>query len=166
MKHNFDDDCSKECLDTINRYLTENRDIVVIVAGYKEALEKCFFSVNEGLTRRFPYRYHIDDYTPDELCKIFVRQVNKAGWSLDAPDTVDVDFFGKNKQHFNHNGGSCLNLLNKCQLAHARRVFIDLDLPRKRLTREDLDTGLKEHVVHSGASEENPMSLSVQNMYT
>ena len=49
---------AKECIDTITSYLSENRgDFVCIIAGYKNDLERCFFKYNNGLERRFPWKY-------------------------------------------------------------------------------------------------------------
>lgn len=159
-----DDPCSfsKECLDQICRFLTENNDFLMIIAGYEDALQRYFFSVNEGLSRRFPYRFHIDDYTPTELRHIFVRQVKKARWV--PPDKLPLSIFDDNAL-FKHNGGSCLNLFQKCQLAHARRVFADITLPRKKLTLADIKAGLAEHAKHCKA-DANSMDQSISHMYT
>ena len=68
------DTFSKECIDTINQNLTENKkNLLCIIAGYKESLEKCFFAYNEGLARRFTFRYDIDKYSPQELKLIFIK---------------------------------------------------------------------------------------------
>ena len=43
------DSYSKECIDTLTAYLSENkRNFICIIAGYKEALKSCFFNMNEG----------------------------------------------------------------------------------------------------------------------
>ena len=64
------DTFSKECIDTLNQNLSENKGkFVCIIAGYKENLEHDFFSVNPGLQRRFPFRYSIEKYTSKELIK-------------------------------------------------------------------------------------------------
>lgn len=159
-----DDPCSfsKECLDQICRFLTENKDFLMIIAGYEDALQRYFFSVNEGLARRFPYRFQIEDYNPTELHKIFERQVKKARWSL--PDKLPISIF-KDKALFKHNGGSCLNLFHKCQLAHARRIFADITLPRKQLNLADIKAGLAEHAKHCKA-EANSIDSSCSHMYT
>jgi hypothetical protein len=62
------DSYAKECIDTINQNLTEKKNqLLVIIAGYENALEECFFAYNEGLNRRFPFRYTIDAYTYDMI---------------------------------------------------------------------------------------------------
>ena len=57
-----EDSYAKECIDTINQYLTENVDkIICIIAGYKSELDSCFFSMNPGLRRRFPWTFTIEN---------------------------------------------------------------------------------------------------------
>ena len=69
------DSYSKECIDTIVANLAEKRRFVCIIAGHKKELEDCFFSVNPGLRRRFPWVYTIVEYSPTELSEIFEKQV-------------------------------------------------------------------------------------------
>ena len=72
------DSFSKECIDCINQYLSENaEDFVCIIAGYKEELDNCFFKQNRGLERRFPWRYNIEQYKPEELYKILDLQATR-----------------------------------------------------------------------------------------
>jgi SpoVK/Ycf46/Vps4 family AAA+-type ATPase len=66
------DSFAKECIDTINQNLTERRDFLCIIAGYRDALDDCFFSYNEGLKRRFSFRYDIEAYDANELKHIFI----------------------------------------------------------------------------------------------
>ena len=72
------DSYSKECIDIINQNLSEGKcDFVCIIAGYPDALKNSFFSYNQGLERRFPYRFKIDDYDEKELCDIFIKIVKE-----------------------------------------------------------------------------------------
>lgn len=78
------DSFSKECIDTLNQYLSEHvDDFVCVIAGYKDLVQECFFSVNPGLERRFPWRFTIEPYTPEELSKIIKIQAESCGWVLD-----------------------------------------------------------------------------------
>lgn len=122
------DSFSKECIDTINRFLTENKnDFVCIIAGYRNSLNECFFSVNAGLERRFPWRYYIEPYTSDELLEIFKNQVYINGYILDN-NSINSDFFKANKKYFKHAGGDTETFFNKCKILHSNRVFF---LPRR-----------------------------------
>lgn len=64
--------------DVINSLLTtlsrDGLDMIVILAGYTEDMER-MLDMNEGLRSRFPYRFHFNDYTVDELVEIGLRRV-------------------------------------------------------------------------------------------
>ena len=77
------DTFSKECIDTINQNLSENKKkFICIIAGYPQELENCFFSYNLGLKRRFPFKYTIDGYTSTEMYNIFIKMINDIKWKL------------------------------------------------------------------------------------
>ena len=120
-----DDSYSKECIDTINQFLSENTsNFLMVVMGYSEEVEKCFFSMNPGLRRRFPWRYEIKDYNPENLKDIFKYQVIKNGWTFeDDFNFSDLDSIFSQKEYFKDNGGSCLSLFDKTKISHSRRVF-------------------------------------------
>ena len=66
----------KECIDTLNQELSENRHkLIVIVAGYENEIKECFFNINQGLERRFPFRYCLKDYTKEDMKDIFIRMI-------------------------------------------------------------------------------------------
>jgi len=50
----------------------------VIVCGYADRMQRDFFGMNEGLERRFPDRFHIRDYSADELTQIFISFLEDA----------------------------------------------------------------------------------------
>lgn len=51
----------------------ENKGLsAVIVCGYHDRMAKDFFGMNDGLERRFPARFHIRNYTSEELTLIFI----------------------------------------------------------------------------------------------
>lgn len=133
---------SKECIDTINQFLSENtKDFILIIAGYKEELNKYFFSVNKGLERRFPWRYDINEYTDNNLMDIFKYQVQQGKWRLNECAITGLgELFKKYKPKgiFSNNGGDTLLLFDKSKIIHSRRVF-GLEYYRKKiLTLEDL----------------------------
>jgi hypothetical protein len=82
--NDVDDSYSKECLDTLNQNLSEKKNqFLCIIAGYKNALEKNFFAYNEGLRRRFPFTYTIEEYTPNELKNIFLGMLEDS-WGVEG----------------------------------------------------------------------------------
>ena len=136
------DSYSKECIDTLTAHLSENKqNFICIIAGYKNSLKECFFKYNEGLERRFPYRFEIDKYTPYELSQIFVKIVKEYEWNVS--DNFDSDFFTQNIDYFTFNGGDMELLFHKCKIAHSRRVFMLPKEVKKILTNQDLQEGLE-----------------------
>lgn len=181
------DSFSKECIDTINQNMSDNRDVLVIIAGYADALEKCFFSYNEGLKRRFAFRYDIKGYTPSEIMEIFLRKVNQEGWKVSCQVSVPKDgnesdvnphileekakmvlFFTKNEEYFPHFGGDVESLFLSCKIVHSKRVvFLPAEV-KKILTLEDIENAFEEFVKHRKYKEKKEMMevpIGVQHMY-
>lgn len=151
------DSYSKEAIDTINQNLTEmKKEIIVIIAGYQTEIDRCFFSVNPGLNRRFPFRYKIDKYTTDQLYQIFESKINGSGWNLIYQSNNKMSpaenlerqeelktSFSQHCQYFTQQGGDMETLSQMCKLAHTRRVFGRHQLEPKVITSQDLKEGLK-----------------------
>ena len=90
---------AKECIDTLCEALSDHKDdLMVIIAGYKDELEKCFFAYNSGLTSRFTWRFKTDDYGYKELFLIFKKKVKDINWKLSEKIT-DIWFQDK-KENF------------------------------------------------------------------
>ena len=69
------DSFAKECIDTLCEALSDHKDeIMVIIAGYEKELKNCFFNYNQGLESRFTWRFHTDDYKPEELMEDFRKE--------------------------------------------------------------------------------------------
>ena len=145
------DSFSKECIDTINQNLTENKaNFLCIIAGYRDALEKCFFSYNEGLRRRFTFRYTIEKYTPDELREIFIKMIKDINWVV-KEDNIPLKFFVDNYDSFENLAGDMETLLFNCKIEHGKRVFC-LPKERKILTYDDIKTGFSVFLENRGIS--------------
>lgn len=140
---------SKECIDTINQYLTEHkRDIVVIIAGYQENLKSCFFALNPGLERRFPWVYNIEKYNEKELRDILIKQITESGWGFadnDLEKALPLGFIKENMEFFNYAGGDTETFLNKCKLAHSQNTFGLASHQKGKLTYGDFIKGLEMH---------------------
>jgi len=136
------DSFAKECIDTLCEGLSNHKNnLMVIIAGYEKELEECFFNYNDGLNSRFTWRFHIDDYTPEELKLIFEKKVKDANWTLKK--NIKISWFGKNKDYFKFFGRDMETLFAKTKIAHSRRVFCKNKEEKTILTKEDLDKGLK-----------------------
>ena len=144
------DSFSKECIDTLCQNLSENkRKFICIIAGYPDELDKCFFSYNPGLKRRFPFRFRIDGYSADELKDIFIKKIKDIKWTINE-ETIDkkllMEFFNKNKEEFQYYGGDIDNLLINCKFAHSRRLAGKHPKYRRKLSKEDLEIGFRQYV--------------------
>jgi replication-associated recombination protein RarA len=135
------DSFSKECIDTINQNLTENKDTVVFIAGYKEQLEESFFSYNPGLNRRFKMRLTVDKYNASDLREIYIKKLLENNWNIlnnDSLKEIPLTFFEKNYNMFKYNGGDMENLWHLTKIVHARRIFGKSNDIVKKISEEDL----------------------------
>jgi SpoVK/Ycf46/Vps4 family AAA+-type ATPase len=138
------DSFSKECIDTLCEALSDNKEnLMVIIAGYEKELKECFFSFNQGLDSRFTWRFKTDDYTHEDLYKIFLKKVTDIGWEIDDSSNISSEWFKKNKDCFRFYGRDIETLLSKTKIAHSRRVFCRPDSEKKRLTLKDLEKGFE-----------------------
>lgn len=88
-----DNDFGQEAIDTLLKAMEDHRDdLVVIVAGYDELMEK-FIHSNPGLESRFNRYLHFDDYTLDEMLEIFKMQCKKGCYTLCPDAETDVREF-------------------------------------------------------------------------
>jgi len=134
------DSFSKEVIDTLNQNLSEKKDsLLCIIAGYKDALDKCFFAQNEGLRRRFPFVYTIEKYTADELCQIFKKMVTDMNWNADQ---VPMKFFEDNYSLFTNMGGDIETLFFMTKIEHGKRVLFKPD-EKKKINIQDLESAFK-----------------------
>lgn len=139
------DSFAKECCDCINQYLSETPDnFLMIVAGYEVEVENCFFSMNQGLRRRFPWKYSLPDYTTGNLKDIFLYQVHKSGWDFEKNmDFSSLESMFSQKDYFKDNGGSCLQLFDKAKICHSRRVFGKRKNAKKYINLSDITQGFQ-----------------------
>jgi AAA+ superfamily predicted ATPase len=140
------DSFSKECLDVLNQNLSENKKkLIVIIAGYKDQLESSFFSYNPGLKRRFPFKYSIEGYSPEEIKDIYLKKLNDINWKIDKSitDKFIVEFFTKNKDEFKCYGGDIENLLLNSKFVHSKRVFNEHPYKRKILNKADFESAFE-----------------------
>jgi hypothetical protein len=157
------DSFSKECIDTLNQNLTEKKsNFLCIIAGYKDALEDCFFSYNEGLSRRFTFRYDIEKYSPEELKLIFYEMVKKLGWKINQND-IETKFFKDNYTNFKNMAGDMETLLFHCKISHGKRVFCK-PKEKKIITLNDLKNGFKQFI-DSRKNNDSEREKIWKNMY-
>jgi len=138
------DSFSKEAIDTLNQNLSmddkEQPEFICIVAGYKDELDSCFFSMNPGLARRFTVKFDIGTYDHNELQQIFLKKLELSGWSCDP---IPDKFFKAHEKDFKNKGADMVSIGQKSKICHTNRVFGYHQEKPRHLTLEDLKNGLK-----------------------
>jgi hypothetical protein len=62
----------------------------ICVAGYETPMMRYFLGTNEGLSRRFPYKFALRDMSPDDLIVVFKRKLLEAQGMPVPPGHSDV----------------------------------------------------------------------------
>lgn len=133
------DSYAKEAIDCINQYLTENQDkLICIIAGYKEELNKCFFSQNKGLRRRFPWTFTIENFTKQELSKIFINKIQETDF-YELENEIDKSYIESKikSEYFFGNAGDIENIISRAKIINSRINFCKED--DYTLTKETID---------------------------
>lgn len=110
-----------ECIDTINLLTGERKDTLCIVAGYEHEIRERFFAYNDGLTRRFPWRFNISPYNEQNLVDIFFKLLKD---HLINPENKEIFVVSDvNKEYFTNAGGDVANLITDCISCHHDNCF-------------------------------------------
>lgn len=71
-----------EAINTLLKRMEDDRDrLVVILAGYSDEIQQ-FINTNPGLESRFNRYIHFEDYTAEELVRIFAYNLQKAQYVI------------------------------------------------------------------------------------
>lgn len=141
-ENDHSDSYGRECLTELTKALEDYRDdLVVIVAGYTEPMQK-FFESNPGLKSRFNTFIEFKDYSSDELEEILVRMCVNNDYELNDSAKKCLKVFLDNqvetKEEDFANGRMVRNLYEDLVMNHARRV-LKLDAPNKTDLKMVLD---------------------------
>lgn len=120
------DSYGRECLTELTKALEDYReDLVVIVAGYTEPMNK-FFESNQGLKSRFNTFIEFENYKAEELEEILLRICEKNDYRLSEEVRKNINVFFENeisKENENFaNGRLARNIYDDLVMNHARRV--------------------------------------------
>jgi SpoVK/Ycf46/Vps4 family AAA+-type ATPase len=139
------DSFAKEAIDTINLFLSENRDhFMMVVAGYKDEINQCFFKYNEGLRRRFMWYHTIDPYSPEQLRDILLSKLTQSQWkyTADVKEAV-LEAIKTNPELFLDNAGSVENFITLLKIKHSNRVLLLDPQYKKVITSQDIQVTVK-----------------------
>ena len=161
--HDKRDSYSKECLDVLCEALSAHKnELMVIIAGYEDQLQECFFEANQGLESRFCWRFYTEKYSEKELMQIFQEKVNDIGWTLSIKHLEDSSF-KDNIDIFTSYGRDMELLLSKVKICHGRRVFTMTEDKKRDITSDDIDNGIAMFIKHKKKKED---LKNFQTMYT
>lgn len=99
------DHYAEEAVSAIVRHMENDRDTVVIFATYNDDME-ALMATNEGLRSRIGRMIHFEDYTPEQLTKIFCSMAASRGYHLeDGAEYVLDRYFKKASQRKDFGAG-------------------------------------------------------------
>ena len=138
-------DFGREAIETLLKGMEDHRDdLIVIVAGYTELMER-FLHANPGLESRFNKYFHFDDYNGAQLMEIFQAMCRKNGYTLDpAGEACARAQFQALYDQRDENFGNARDVRNRFERAVARQAdrLAALEAPGKEelmaLTEADL----------------------------
>jgi len=158
------DSFSKEALDTLCEMLSDHKDeLMVIIAGYRKELDTCFFSYNPGLVSRFAWQFEIEEYTAEQLRRIFHKKVGDARWSIEEGVACD-NWFNERMESFKNYGRDMENLFSKCKICYYRRNFGKKNT-RPELSKIDLERGYDKYMKYT-AKNSNEKESAPNFMYS
>ena len=130
-------DYGSEAIEILLQVMENQRDdLVVILAGYKEPMDK-FYESNPGLSSRIANHIDFPDYTVSELLKIAKLMLEEQQYQLTAEAEIALESYiqkRKEKPLF-ANARSIKNALDRARMRQANRIF---DSRGQILTKKEL----------------------------
>lgn len=113
LLHNHGEEVITEIVNFTDKHLGEN---VIILAGYEKEMNDMMNS-NQGLERRFPYVFKINDYTSEQLTEILIKSLKKSDPDL-VLDKTDINciytyvdmLYNRDKSIFSKQGADMIKL--------------------------------------------------------
>jgi probable Rubsico expression protein CbbX len=122
-------DYGQEAIEILLQVMENNRDdLVVILAGYKDRMDR-FFESNPGMSSRIAHHIDFPDYAVGELTQIANLMLETMHYRFDdAAQAVFTDYIERRMSlpHF-ANARSVRNALDRARLRHASRLLSDSD---------------------------------------
>jgi hypothetical protein len=112
-------------------------DLVVILAGYQDRMER-FFRSNPGLSSRIAHHIDFPDYTPAELFEIALMMIEQLQYRLSPEAEVAFQEYIERRRLRPHfaNARSMRNAIDRSRLRQASRLLAQ----GGTVTRDDLVT--------------------------
>ncbi len=155
-------DYGQESIEILLQAMEKDRDdLVVILAGYKDKMDR-FFQSNPGMRSRVAHHLDFPDYSPAELLAIAQLMLAAQNYRLSAEGEAALADYLKRRMTQPHfaNARSLRNALDRARLRQASRLF---DRRGPGLTRRDLMTIEAEDIRASSVfSEAEPVGRDVE----
>jgi len=132
-------DYGQEAIEILLQVMENQRDdLVVILAGYRDRMDK-FFESNPGMRSRTAHHVDFPDYEHDALLDIASRMLEQAHYRFGpgAREAFAEYLTHRLAQPQFANARSVRNALDRARLRQASRLYAD---PDRVLTRDDLTT--------------------------
>lgn len=132
-------DYGQEAIEILLQVMENNReDLVVILAGYADRMDK-FFESNPGFRSRIAHHIEFPDYSEGELLQIADGMLAQQNYHFDdeAHDLMQRYIRLRRQQPHFANARSIRNALDRARLRQANRLFSTATGP---VTAEDLST--------------------------
>ena len=136
-KPDNDRDYGSEAIEILLQVMENQRDdLVVILAGYKEPMDK-FYESNPGLSSRIANHIDFPDYTVDELVQIAKLMLQDQQYQLtpDAEIALTRYIQKRKEKPLFANARSVKNALDRARMRQANRIF---DSRGQVLTKKEL----------------------------
>ena len=130
-------DYGSEAIEILLQVMENQRDdLVVILAGYKEPMDK-FYESNPGLSSRIANHIDFPDYSTEELLKIAKLMLEDQQYQLTTnAESALVQYIQKRKEKpLFANARSVKNALDRARMRQANRIF---DSRGQVLTKKEL----------------------------
>jgi probable Rubsico expression protein CbbX len=150
-------DYGQEAIEILLQVMENQRDdLVVILAGYKEAMDT-FFQSNPGFRSRIAHHIDFPDYTPEELMVIAELMVKKQMYHFDADSRQAFAEYLQlriQQPHF-ANARSVRNAIDRSKLRQANRLIRQGGIiPMEELGRIDASDIRQSRVFQGGLDRE------------
>jgi probable Rubsico expression protein CbbX len=118
-------DYGQEAIEILLQVMENQReDLVVILAGYADRMER-FFASNPGFRSRIAHHIEFPDYTDPELVGIAEQMLERQSYHLSAAGKEALARYIERRRQQPHfaNGRSVRNALDRARLRQANRLF-------------------------------------------
>ena len=136
-------DYGSEAIEILLQVMENQReDLVVILAGYKEPMDR-FYESNPGLSSRIANHIDFPDYAVNELLEISKLMLEEQQYqlTLDAETALSNYITKRKEQPLFANARSVKNALDRARMRQANRIFDSRDqiLTKKELVNIEAD---------------------------